>query len=109
VAPVFPLRDRLLVPFESSFSATNSSGRGDLTGEFPPSGEVLIRLKTTATMATSMGPKTGHLLIGAVQDQAQFGCLVLGQGVFWASFGLLSRERFSSGTPLDSLWPLLGA
>jgi hypothetical protein len=65
-----------------------------------------MRLTTTA-MAT--GPKVGRLLIGAVQDQASFGCFVLRLGVFRASFGLLSRERFSSGTPLVSFWPLLGA
>jgi hypothetical protein len=55
------------------------------------------------------GAKTGCLLIGAVQDQAQFGCFVLRLGVSRASFGLLSREGFSSGTPRVSLWPPLGA
>jgi hypothetical protein len=53
------------------------------------------------------GAKTGCLLIGAVQDQAQFGCFVLRLGVSRASFGLLSREGFSSGTPRVSLWPPL--
>jgi hypothetical protein len=55
------------------------------------------------------GAKMGCLLIGAVQDQAQFGCFVLHLGVSRASFGLLSREGFSSGTPRVSLWPTLGA
>jgi hypothetical protein len=56
-----------------------------------------------------MGPKTGSLLIGAVQDQVQFGCFVLRPGVSRASFGLLSRERFFSRMPQVSLWPPLGA
>jgi hypothetical protein len=115
VAPVFLLHGGLLICSESSFSATYSSGRGDPSDELSPIREGipqrhgLIRLKTMATTATSPGPKAGHLLIGAVQEQAPFGCFVLHLGVFRASFGLLSRERFSSGTPLDSLWPLLGA
>jgi hypothetical protein len=55
------------------------------------------------------GAKTGCLLTGAVQDQAQFGCFVLRLGVTRASFALLSREGFFSGTPRVSLWPPLGA
>jgi hypothetical protein len=56
------------------------------------------------------GGKTGCLLIGAVQDQAQFGCFVLQLGVSRASFGLLSRERFflrdALGLPLAPPWGL---
>jgi hypothetical protein len=55
------------------------------------------------------GTKTGCLLIGAVQDQVQFGCSVLRLEVSRASFGLLSREGFSSGVPRVSPWPPLGA
>jgi hypothetical protein len=40
VAPVFPLHGGLLICSETSFSATNSSGQGDPTGEVPLSGEV---------------------------------------------------------------------
>jgi hypothetical protein len=39
------------------------------------------------------------LLVGAVQDQVQFGCFVLRLGASWASFGLLSREGFSRVFP----------
>jgi hypothetical protein len=65
---------------ESSFSATNSSGRRYSQRHS------LLCLKTTATTVASTGPKTGSLLIGAVQDQARFGCLVLHLGVSRASF-----------------------
>jgi hypothetical protein len=54
------------------------------------------------------GAKTGCLLIGAVQDQVQFGCFVLRLGDSRASFGLLSGEGLSSGAPRVSLWPPLG-
>jgi hypothetical protein len=40
VAPAFPSCGRPLALSESSFSAPYSSGRGDLSGEFPLSGEV---------------------------------------------------------------------
>jgi hypothetical protein len=56
------------------------------------------------------GSKTGCLLIGAVQDQVQFGCFVLRLGVSRASFGLLSREGFflrgALGLPLAPPWGL---
>jgi hypothetical protein len=59
------------------------------------------------------GTKTGCLLIGAVQDQVQFGCFVFVSGgllgVFRTPFGLLSGEGFSSGVPQVFPWPPLGA
>jgi hypothetical protein len=63
-------------------------------------------LVTTTT--TSAGFKTGHLLIGAVQDQAPFGCFFLRLGVFWASFGFLSEEGFPPGCPWAPSGPSLG-
>jgi hypothetical protein len=60
------------------------------------------------TVVASTGPRR-CLLIGAVQDQVQFGCFVLHLGASWASFGLLSREGFSSGVPRVFPWPPLGA
>jgi hypothetical protein len=56
-------------------------------------------LVTMATTTTSTRSKMGHLLIGAVGIRHHLGVLTC----VWGSFGV------SSGTPLGSLWPLLGA
>jgi hypothetical protein len=100
---------------ESSFSATYSSGRGDLSGEFSP---YQGRYSPATRPVTLEGDgndggvdrtKMGCLLIGAVQVQVKFGCFVLRLVVSRASFGLLLREGFSSGAPRVSLWLPLGA
>jgi hypothetical protein len=55
------------------------------------------------------GVKTGCLLMGAVQDQVQFGCFILhlgaSQASFWTPFG---RRAFLWGTPGLPLAPAWG-
>jgi hypothetical protein len=55
------------------------------------------------------GSKTGCLLIGAVQDQVQFGCFVLRLGSLGRLLDSFREKGFSSGAPRVSLWPPLGA
>jgi hypothetical protein len=69
--------------------------------------DTFVTMATTTTTTTT-GSKTVHLLIGAVQDQAPFGCFVLRLGVFRASFGFLSEEGFPPGRPMAPSGPSLG-
>jgi hypothetical protein len=65
--------------------------------------DTLVRSATTST-----GSKTGHILMGAAQDQMPFGCFVLRLGVFRASLGFLSEEGLPPGRPWASSGPSLG-
>jgi hypothetical protein len=67
-------------------------------GSFPYQRSYSPGTRPVTLGATSTGPRW-CLLIGAVQDQVQFGCFVLPLGVSQASFGLLSREGFPPGRP----------
>jgi hypothetical protein len=121
VAPVFPLRDGLLVPFESSFSATNISGRGDLTDEFPHQGRYSPATRPDTLEDDGNNGNDGDdgdvngAKDGTSSDRCSSGsvavwvfCLASGglSGIIWTAF---ERKVFlwdAPGLPLASSWGL---
>jgi hypothetical protein len=111
VAPVFPLHGRLLVlfsiqlPYHKFFRPGGSLRRGFPTRGGIPQRHSLIRLKMTATTAT--GSKSSFVRCSSGSGAVwAFGLASGGlSGVIWIPF----ERRVPSGTPLGSLWALLGA
>jgi hypothetical protein len=117
VAPVFPLHGGLLIRSESSFSATNSSGEGDPTGEVPLSGR-----DSPATQADTLevdgdnGNGNGNgAKDGTSSDRCSSGsgavwvfCLASGglSGVIWTPFERKVFLRDAPGLPLAPPWGL---
>jgi hypothetical protein len=122
VAPVFLLRGGLPALLESSFSATNSSGRGDLQVSFPCQGRY-----TPATWPVTLeddGDDGDGDKDGASSDRCSSGsgavwvfCLASGglSGVIWSHFERKVFLQDAPGLPLAPSWglgasgPCLGA
>jgi hypothetical protein len=114
VAPVFPLRGRLLVLFSIQLPFHKFIRPGDPSGGVP-----LPRRYPPATRPDTLEDDSGDYDVNGFKDGTSSDRCSSGSGAVWvfclASGGPLGviwfpfERRVSSGAPLGSLWPLPGA